>query len=102
MILRDRIELVKPGGTDRYGDPLPPTSLGMFPGDVQPLSTAEQAVYGALTETRVRVVLPALDLSIDSSWTAKHDGHDYSFDGDPEVWKVRGRAHHIEAVLVRF
>ncbi len=101
MILRDRLELVKPGGSDRYGNQLPPTSMGMFPADVQPLSTDEKAVYN-VTETRVRVVLPALDLTIDSSWTAKHDGKTYSLDGDPEVWKVRGRVHHIEAVMVRF
>jgi hypothetical protein len=50
----------------------------------------------------VRVFLPALDLAIGSTWTAKHDGHDYSFDGSPEVWKVRDRVHHIEAVMVRF
>ena len=101
MILRDRLELVKPGGTDRYGNQLPPTSMGIFPADVQPLSTDEQALYN-VTETRVRVVLPALDQAIESSWTAKHDGHDYNFDGDPEVWKVRGRVHHVEAVMVRF
>ncbi len=101
MILHDRLELVKPGGTDRYGNPMPPASMGMFPADVQPLSTEELAAYGT-TETRVRVFMPALDVAIESTWTAKHDGKTYSFDGSPEVWKVRGRVHHIEAVMVRF
>lgn len=100
--LRERVEFLKPGGVDRYGNPLPPTSMGMFPAAVHPLSTEEKALYGGtVTEDRLKVILPPLDLAIASSWQVKFDGKTYDLHGSPETHRVNGRRHHMELVVKR-
>lgn len=100
--LHDRVELVKPGGTNRYGDPLPPTSLGLFPASVQPLSTDEKQVYGqSVTEDRVKVLLPALGLTIQTDWQIKIDGKTWHLHGNAETHRLNGRVHHLELVVKR-
>lgn len=102
MILHDRIEIVKPGGYDPYGNQLPPISLGIFPAEVQPLTTDDKVLYGNdVTITRRRVVLPALDLVIESAWTLKYEAEDWQLSGNAEKHKNHGRTHHIELVMQR-
>lgn len=99
MILHDRVEVIKPGGTDPYGYPLPATSQGIFPAQVSPLSTEELVKFANIAITRVRAVMPVLSLVILSTWQVKHAGKTFKLIGTPQTHRINGRAHHIELLL---
>lgn len=99
VITRKRAPLV----TDRYGKQVRDWSAAAsvdYPAEVQPVSSTENVVNQARTETRWRVWLgPSADLA--ATDRVVWDGVTFEVEGDVERWKRRGRLHHLRAVLVR-
>lgn len=105
MILRDEVSIIKSGGFDRYGDPLPAVTYGPFPASVQPLSTEEKFAAPSMTETRVNVILGPKLPGVDGAWSSAdkilHTGTTYEVEGVVVPHRVAGRVHHHELIAKR-
>ena len=98
-IVRRRAPLVTGAYGKQVRDWAQATSV-TYQAEVQPVSSTEDVVNAAETETRWRIWLhPSADLA--ASDRVVWDGATYEVDGDVERWKERGRLHHLRAVLVR-
>lgn len=98
----DVVELLSGGGVDRFGDPVPPISRGVFPAEVQPLSSEDLQVYKVdATVTRLKVFMAPTTLAITTKWQLKYEGVTYNLYGEPSRHKARGRLHHLELIVTR-
>lgn len=70
------------------------------PAAVQPLSSSEDVVLQARTETRWRLfLLPTTDVL--TTDRVRWAGNDHEVDGEVERHRIAGRDHHQELVLLR-
>lgn len=103
MILRGRVGVVRSGGVDRFGDPLPATTHGPYPAEVQPVSAEEKSALGTTSTTVLRAVLgpvlPGLPGPLTSGDAVTFAGRTYNVTG-VEPWHVDGRPHHLEVTMV--
>lgn len=70
----------------------------VYAAEVQPLSATENTVDQDRLETRWRMWLyPTADVVATDRivW----DGDTYEIQGDIERWKIKGRLHHLKAIL---
>lgn len=102
MLLADSVTRLRATTTtDDYGNTVrdwgAPTSTP-YAAEVQPLSAAENVVDQERLETRWRCWLyPTADVVATDriAW----DGATYEIEGDVEVWKQKGRLHHLKLIL---
>lgn len=105
MNLRDRVTIVRaPLVTNAHGNQVRdwPNGTRQFdvPADVQPATTSEQTADRQTTLTRWRVFLPAgTDVLVTDRLEWR--GATLEVDGEPEHWRRRGTAHHIELLARR-
>ena len=71
-----------------------------YPCEFQPLGSTEDVVAQQRTESTHRAFLPA-DADVLPTDRLRFLGVDYQVDGAPEVWRRRGRTHHLEALCFR-
>lgn len=102
-VVRRRAPLVTAG----YGNLKPdwPNATSVtLPAAVQPQGGDEDVVDQDRTVTRWRLFLHADADLLPTDRIEWDDGagvKTYEVDGDVEAWKRRGRAHHLEAALIR-
>lgn len=71
-----------------------------YPCELQPVSSAELVDDQQRVEGRWLLFLPAsADILPTDRW--RQAGVTYEVDGEPGVWRARGRTHHVEARLKR-
>lgn len=89
--------------TDPYGNTIEdwttPTET-TYPASVQPDTGRELVVDQDRATQRWRAYLPAF-ADIQVTDRLRWDADDYDVDADPELWRARGRDHHLEVRLVR-
>lgn len=105
MRFRDTVSVVRAGSaaSPDGGDAIPDWTTATvtdYPGELQPLSSTEDVVLQERTDSTHRAFLAA-GADVKATDRLRHLGLDYEVDGAPEVWRVRGRAHHIEALCFR-
>ncbi|MGI8576483.1 MAG: hypothetical protein ACR2KG_00875 [Nocardioidaceae bacterium] len=92
---------VPTGDYDDYGAPITTTSTVTIGAEVRPLGSLETVNNTQdLVHTRYRLFLPRtaiLDASASVSWA----GATLQVEGDLERHTVRGRVHHLEAIVVK-
>lgn len=85
------------------GDAIPNWSAATvtdYPGELQPLSSTEDVVLQERTDSTHRAFLPGT-ADVKATDRLRHLGLDYEVDGTPQVWRARGRVHHIEILCFR-
>lgn len=108
MILRDQVIRLRAAASpnDGYGNSKADwnsASSITYPAAVQPMtlrSSNENVVDQSRTVTRWQMFLPP-SADVIATDRIEWNGQIFEVDGDIEVWKRRGRPHHIEAVLVK-
>lgn len=108
MILRDtvvrrRAALISGGYGNQQRDWATATSV-TYPAVIGPVSTSEDVVDQVRTVTRWRMFLPPSADVVATDRIEWDDGSGvktFEVDGDVEVWKRRGRRHHLEAALLK-
>lgn len=105
MRFRDAVTVVRAGVTPSPdgGDDIPNWGTATtvdYPGELQPLSSTEDVVAQQRTDSTHRAFLPA-EADVKATDRLRHLGVDYEVDGAPEVWRGRGRKHHIEVLCLR-
>jgi hypothetical protein len=105
MRFRDTVTVVRAGVTPSPdgGDDIPDWGTATttdYPGELQPLSSSEDVVAQQRTDSTHKGFLPA-DADVKPTDRLRHLGLDYDIDGVPEVWRARGRPHHLEVPCYR-
>lgn len=105
MRFRDTVTVVRAASmpSPDGGDPIPSwagATVTDYPGELQPLSSTEEIVAQQRTDSTHRAFLPA-GADVKATDRLRHLGIDYEVDGTPEVWRARGRVHHVEVLCFR-
>jgi hypothetical protein len=105
MRFRDTVSVVRAGSTASPdgGDAIPDWTAATvtdYPGELQPLSSTEDVVLQERTDSTHRAFLPA-EADVKAIDRLRHLGLDYEVDGQPEVWRKRGRPSHQEVLCFR-
>lgn len=99
LLLRDTISVKVGGGYDEDGDPIPQQTVTMR-AEVIPVSGDEQALRGRMT-TSIECRFIVTDPRAEGTLTLTYRGNTYTCQGKWQVYRIRGRTHHLE-VIARF
>ncbi len=98
-ITRQRAGVADDGYGNQVHDWSSPASV-TYPAEVQPLSGTEDVDDQQRTDTRWRLWLPP-DADLVATDRVVWEGDTYEVDGDVQLWKIKGRPHHLKAILVK-
>lgn len=101
MIFHDRVMIEVGGGRDDRGNPLPSTTVGPFPAQVNPIRSSESIENGFNPMTSFYRLVIGKTAGKQLTYTSKVTWHGRVFEvqGDVEPWRINNRLHHFEATL---
>ena len=97
LLLRDAVTLRIGGGYDENMDPLPVQNLAIR-AEMVPVSGDQQSARGrsmSLTTYRLVVSDPRIEQVTKVSWRGK----DWTLEGQPMPYRIRGKTHHYEVLV---
>lgn len=71
-----------------------------YPAEFQPLGSTEDVVAQQRTESTHKVFMPD-NADVLPTDRIRFLGVDYQVDGQPELWRMGGRSHHLEVLIFR-
>lgn len=102
QLLRDTVQIVRapliPGPYNAETYDWANATRTTVAGSVHPVSSTEDVVLQSRTETRWKLYL-APTATIFATDRVEWSGAEFEVDGEPELWKQRGIAHHLKVIL---